>query len=74
MSEWKPIETGPRDGTEIDLWGAFEMEDGARIPDCKWRASTSEPGWFTRGDMGWESLAAILWKPTHWMPKPDAPE
>lgn len=65
MSEqgWMPIETAPRDGTEIDL------HDGQyRVTDCRWY----QYGWAARGDRGWEALEGIL-EPTHWRPLPPPP-
>ena len=32
MSDWKPIETAPKDGTVIDLW----HKNGFRITDVWW--------------------------------------
>lgn len=67
---WQPIETAPKDGTEVDLWGGSDAgERAARAPDCQWRRG----GWYSRGDKGWESLAGISWAPTHWMPRPAPP-
>jgi hypothetical protein len=67
--DWQPIETAPKDGTEIDLWSPICK----RIPDCKWldRYAT---GWFTRGDRGWEEISTAMISPTHWMPLPAPPE
>lgn len=69
--EWQPIETAPRDGQEVDLWGQFlpEGPTGRRIPECKMLGQ----GWYTRGEYGWQSLADIGFKPTHWLPLPKGP-
>lgn len=64
--EWRPIETAPRDGTEVDLW------DGKRRrTDChfhcgewlQWNTSSvdDEPSWI------------IISNPTHWQPQPPPP-
>lgn len=68
--EWQPIETAPKDGTEIDLWTA----DGSwgRIPDCKWRGKGEDACWYTRGDRGWDPVGGFVL--THWMPLPAPPE
>lgn len=68
MSEWQPIETAPRDGTDILTWRASQktrlgvicgMHCGFWHPDMKeWQSS----------DLEWELL------PTHWMPLPEPPE
>lgn len=74
MSEWRPIETAPRDGTRIAIardmgapWGwvrgiaQYESYNGIEgwCPICGF----SEPP----GELG---LAA----PTHWMPLPSPPQ
>ena len=64
MSEWRPIETAPKDGTQLLLcvggWrfiGWWGQQYGNLYP----------PSW-CEGERG-ENL-----QPTHWMPLPDAPE
>ena len=66
MTTWQPIETAPKDGTEI-----LGLE-GEVIGQMKWR---SEPYRKT----GWH-LSQLVWgdestfsEPTHWMPKPEKP-
>lgn len=63
---WQPIETAPKDGTEILL------SDGACV---------SIGGWLSRQDVGDECpfgtdpgwWAVACHNPTHWMPLPDPP-
>lgn len=71
LGRWLPIESAPKDGTEIDLWGGSGM--GCRTPDCVWIKTRSGTGWHTRGDKGWEFLHEIAWEPTHWRTIPDSP-
>jgi hypothetical protein len=33
---WQPIETAPKDGTEIDLWMVDESGRGFRVTDARW--------------------------------------
>lgn len=79
MSEmkWNPIETAPRDGTEIDVWS-----DGRRYPDAAWARPDGAPvdykAWcfldaeVNRCDVSWY-ITEIKPEPTHWMPLPPPP-
>ena len=74
MTEWQPIETAPKDGTEILLWGPYcERPSPAKWYDGKWcaywdgfRVIESE------GDFGTDYREFDV--PTHWMPLPDPPK
>ena len=67
---WQPIETAPRDGTEVDLW--FHPYTGRcrRLPDMWWNPR-----------MGWRngSLSTVIHgseegtRITHWRPIPGGP-
>jgi len=64
QAEWQPIETAPKDGTRIivanDVYGSVWC-------DVAWRKMIRVPD-------RWESfIGAVPFRPTHWMPKPDAP-
>jgi hypothetical protein len=64
VTGWQPIETAPRDGTEILFWVAPEMSEG-------W----AEVGhWFETAHDGWWVAHTIERKPTHWMPLPEPPK
>jgi hypothetical protein len=67
MSDWKPIETAPKDGTEIDVWCLDANNEGYRVANAwycnalnKWRS-------YYDGELGWAH------QPTFWMRLPDAP-
>lgn len=59
---WQPIETAPKDGTEIDVWCVDH-----RVANAWW--CNADNKWRTYGD------DRITWthQPTHWMPLPEAP-
>ena len=64
MSEWQPIETAPKDGTEILAWSRRE---GVFV--VFWY--TLMGGWcWTAHDLDGDETM----NPTHWMPLPELPE
>lgn len=67
--QWQPIETAPKDGSEVDLWTA-----NGRVPDAKWNAKRSR--WEEWGLGGFEQMTwvDVDYPPTHWMPLPNPPE
>lgn len=88
MSKWQPIETAPKDGTNIDLWmvrreyGTTETFDGCRIANCWWGKRYYGDSDEERSDE-WVNRTATWIEPvlfgeayliTHWMPLPEPPE
>lgn len=67
MSEWKPIETAPRDGTKVLAWrnGALEILRWDHI-----KVGPLMAGWWFVGDRAVVDRDA---QPTHWMPLPAPP-
>ena len=71
MTEWKDIDSAPRDGTEVDLWFAPNAPDGGaidngcRVPDCRYR---NDESWID--DSGNILEVAYI---THWRHKPPPP-
>ena len=79
MGEWQPIETAPKDQTEVLVWvrgeiiplvmAFFSREYYAReygdaeYMEDGWRLSYGYPG----------HLPESTWEPTHWMPLPEPP-
>jgi hypothetical protein len=71
--EWQPIETAPKDGTLIDLWGRNLLRvdrRGERIVNVRWGACTD---WLGREHEDWLTGRGEDYRPTHWMPLPDPP-
>jgi hypothetical protein len=68
MSEWRPIETAPRNGDDVllyrrDEWGDRDILVGWLGSDDLWRynAPLNDPE------------AEITPRPTHWQPLPEPP-
>jgi hypothetical protein len=43
-SDWRPIETAPKDGTSVDLWTG-NSEFPSRWVDCRYREPTESEYW-----------------------------
>ena len=78
MSEWRPIETAPRDGTQIIL-AIFHSVDGVDLPEPGYQCGAWRGGKFTVeigitleniGGLGISFECPF----THWMPLPPPPE
>lgn len=65
VGQWQPIETAPKDGTEILAYG--RKQDGAYFVAFEYG------DWWCAGpwDEGWCELNHA---PTHWMPLPEPPK
>lgn len=61
MSEWQPIETAPKDGTDILV--GFAGQDRPPVV----------VGWFDDW-LEYDSVNILKGKPTHWMPLPEPPQ
>lgn len=70
MIEWRPIETAPRDGTEILVFEPAKGEYGSQYIAV---VSFKEQGW--NGPKWYETLNEehTVDEPTHWMPLPKPP-
>ncbi len=68
---WKKIDTAPKDGSSILVWGGRHFWEGLSCPEDGCNAEfVSMVNW--RNDM-WESGEESWREPTHWMPLPDGP-
>lgn len=72
--EWQPIETAPRDGTNILIYVPRAAEAGD-MATVHWHARgwhASDGAWVsTYGEVGHDEWYAS--DPTHWMPLPPPP-
>lgn len=80
MSEWRPIETAPKDGTHILLhWpniprGIKEIKSTSKLTGTSvgwFEASEHGVGFMTEGD---HFVPINQYDCTHWMPLPEPPE
>lgn len=65
-TDWLPIETAPKDGTEFDVWIPSDS-GGHRLTDLSFNRN---------GQLRQNGLlyaADLPRRPTHWMPKPAPP-
>jgi hypothetical protein len=82
---WYPIESAPKDGTDIDVWvverdaRTFTQTVGSRVSNAAWCSPNNESreAWCVYRSPYWEDLepsnggkAAVV---THWMPLPPPP-
>lgn len=63
VDEWQPIETAPRDWSDVLLFDAALKIDHRKVYEGYYDTEFSE----------WHSPAAGVTSPTHWMPLPAAP-
>ncbi len=79
---WQPIETAPKDGTQILAAGSFcKAYDGKLGPFSIWVVKWEESeelqdagdGLFRKVKTG-QWCGSINFQATHWMPLPDPPE
>jgi hypothetical protein len=74
MTDWKPIETAPKDGTSI-LIGAYDITDGWQCEVSQWMDDCpyeDENGEYS-SCMGFIPTVSHA-GPTHWMELPEAPK
>jgi hypothetical protein len=84
-SEWRPIETAPKDGSEFDAWAVWlDTGKGERVPNVHWGrgciAFESEcelEGWLA-AEWGIDGCEGLMdpqdQRLTHWQPLPAPPK
>lgn len=79
MSEWQPISSAPKDGTNILLSNGDQVAEGQWISDPGYiRERRDVEGYYIGQDEydgfeGWMDYDGGMPNPTHWMPLPQAP-
>jgi len=71
---WMPIETAPKDGTEILVWNAVPVGDASGSVMCVyWNCVDRDWEWCVVYSQDYLGGYATASNPTHWMPLPPAP-
>lgn len=73
VETWQPIETAPKDGTPIDLWGVNHLhpaKTGRRATNVTWGRVRD---WMGNERDDWQHGHPEDFEPTHWMPLPAPP-
>lgn len=81
MSQWQPIETAPKDGTEIDVWEFCHNPDwrpnrhglasGYRVTNVRWTNGRWE--YYFDRDGEWIEAPAEHYTISHWLAIPGPP-
>lgn len=78
---WRQIEAAPKDGTAILACRMSSTNKGWRFAVIHWRCHGFLPKEDKLYTEKWHLMVAIKgqtslpdWKPTHWMPLPEAPQ
>lgn len=77
VPQWQPIETAPKNATDILLFGVPHWNERPRAYVGHWASDLSgeeQPpfkGWFRQVGAGFQEVPK---PPTHWMPLPTAPQ
>jgi hypothetical protein len=71
---WQPIETAPKDGTEILIWDGTWVHTTVRVFN-DWLGSSGGVPFFDDDGSDREYAPGHLYlAPTHWMPLPEPPK
>ena len=73
VPQWQPIETAPKDGTKVLLYGPLSCSKGIirKVPKMavdRYAQPEDKLGW-----TGWGKFNPKFWPPTHWQPLPEPP-
>lgn len=79
MNTWQPIDTAPKDGTDILLCKAIDADGkpidadafGLFVQRASWWSDEDGGAWVVYCSMVQEPI--LFFRPTHWMPIPPPP-
>ncbi len=77
--EWQPIETAPRDGTEIivgvDIASVWIVRNARFVKATNWTPQEPDDvdGWWAQRNSVTQEHLDGIYEPTHWLPMPDPP-
>jgi hypothetical protein len=72
MMDWQPIETAPKDGTNVLLYATWmDISVGKFYRDERWRLTAD--GFLAKESEGDTYTEYFEVAPTHWMPLPPKP-
>ena len=72
-NNWRPIETAPKDGTQILGFDEWEGINVCYWIDCSevWEQRDTKYGWARYYDS--TEMSYVTFEPTHWQPLPEPP-
>lgn len=80
QNQWEPIETAPKDGTEIilgkDIATVWIVRNGRWVNPDAWVPPDEEDvgGWWCYRNSVVQEILEGIFEPTHWMPLPNPPK
>jgi len=73
MSDWQPIETAPRDGTDVLLWIVHPNAEWSDDPVGDGYVCHAVARWINHNGGGW-TWHGMCGTPTHWRSLPSPPD
>ena len=78
MSNWRTIDSAPKDGTEFQAWTVLkdgaDLEGGIWEPCARFNPESEAFEIWTRVDYDQDGWQTDWFYPTHWQPLPAPPE
>ncbi len=74
MSEWQPIETAPRDGSDVLVFGGTYSSECISCEFYGVAFNAVAIAWWDERSKTWNGGDLVTHNPTHWMPLPEPPK